>query len=359
MNACFAFRPRAPLQCITRSFKRFRYTLPEGSAIRRKKRCEPLFPQTSHNRGEQVAYIGAFRDGWRAQIQKDGIRISKTFKLKREAQAWAIAQESKKSLNRDQTLEKAVERYLDTVSKDKTNAVDWERRRFTSMMAYFGHSTAIADIDSDKVGQWRDMRLQTVLGSTVQREANLLRNLFTIACDEWRWIERNPFKGVRLPKTSAPRHQIWPWQLIKRVLRAPRTGKTREMQTAFHIALRTGMRLSEVLNAPANYDPKRQVVTIKTKTEIRAQIPIGRIADKLMHTTFTVSANEGSTLFSRLCRELLIDGLTFHDARGTALTHLSKKVDVLTLAKISRHKDLSLLSNVYYRATPESIAKRI
>ena len=47
------------------------------------------------------------------------------------------------------------------------------------------------------------------------------------------------------------------------------------------------------------------------------------------------------------------------DTRGTALTHLSKKVDVLTLAKISRHKDLSLLLNVYFRETADQIAARI
>ena len=74
---------------------------------------------------------------------------------------------------------------------------------------------------------------------------------------------------------------------------------------------------------------------------------------------FTVGPNEGSTLFSRLCRELLIEGLTFHDARATALTHLSRKVDVMTLAKISRHKDLSLLLNVYYRKSADDIARLI
>lgn len=55
----------------------------------------------------------------------------------------------------------------------------------------------------------------------------------------------------------------------------------------------------------------------------------------------------------------MIEGLTFHDARATALTHLARKVDALTLAKISRHKDLSLLSNVYYRETASQIAARI
>ena len=72
-----------------------------------------------------------------------------------------------------------------------------------------------------------------------------------------------------------------------------------------------------------------------------------------------MGANEGSVLFSKLCREVLIEGLTFHDSRATALTHLARKVDVLTLAKISRHKDLSLLNNVYYREKADQIAARI
>ena len=120
------------------------------------------------------------------------------------------------------------------------------------------------------------------------------------------------------------------------------------------------MRLAEVLQAPEHFDAVRRVVVIKTKTEARAQIPIGRIASKLLiRPAFVVGPNEGSTLFSKLCKELLIEGLTFHDTRGTALTHLSRKVDVMVLSRISRHKDLKILMAHYYRATPESIAARI
>lgn len=66
-----------------------------------------------------------------------------------------------------------------------------------------------------------------------------------------------------------------------------------------------------------------------------------------------------STLFAKLTGQLLIDGLTFHDARGTALTLLAKKVDCMTLAKISGHKDVSLLMSTYYRATPGEIALKL
>ena len=62
---------------------------------------------------------------------------------------------------------------------------------------------------------------------------------------------------------------------------------------------------------------------------------------------------------SRLCRELLIEGLTFHDARASALTWLSRRMDVLTLSRISRHRDLNILLASYYRERPEDISRRI
>lgn len=309
-----------------------------------------------------MAYIRKYKDKWRAEIERNGQRSSKVCDTKREAQAWALEQEATAKRARaggNKSFGDAVEKYKLDVSSKKDGEV-WEVRRLDVMREFFGANAGLLEIDTPQIADWRDTRLKTVSASTVVREANLLRNLFNLARREWKWIDHSPFDGVKLPKENAPRHQVWTWPLIKRVLRAPRVGKTKEMQDAFHIALRTGMRLAEVLAAPGNFDQKRQVVTIKTKTEARAQIPIGRIATKLLvRPAFLVGPNEGSTLFAKLCKELLIEGLTFHDTRGTALTHLSKKVDVLTLAKISRHKDLSLLSNVYYRATADQIAARI
>jgi len=309
-----------------------------------------------------MAYIRKYRDAWRAEIQRNGIRQSKVFSTKREAQAWALEQEATAKRARaggNKSFGDAVDRYQVDVSSTKAGA-KWELARLNVMREFFGADAGLLDIDSPHIAAWRDSRLKTVSASTVVREANLLRNLFNLARKEWKWIDHAPFDGVKLPKENPPRHQLWTWQLIKRVLRAPRTGKTAEMQAAFHIALRTGMRLQEVLAAPNNFDAKRRVVTIKTKTEARAQIPIGRIAARLLaRPAFTVGANEGSVLFSKLCRELLIKGLTFHDTRGTALTHLARKVDVMTLARISRHKDLKILMNHYYRETSDQIAARI
>ena len=309
-----------------------------------------------------MAYIHKHKDGWRAQVAKQGVRKSAVWTTKREATEWAAKVEAEiaaglvKQKTNTYTLGDAITRYIKEVTSQK-RGVRFEEMRLNAALLHFG-DVPLSEIDTPDLAKWRDKRLETVTGSTVVREANILRNLWNIARKEWKWVTHYPFDGLRLPKENQPRQAIWKWQQIKRVLRAPRTGKTREMQLAFHIALRSGMRLSEVLQSPQSLS--NGVVTLRSKTEDVARIPVGRIAQRLIkQASFTVDANEGSVLFSKLCRELLISGLTFHDARGSALTYLSRKVDVLTLARISRHKDLKILLNTYYRATPEEIASRI
>jgi integrase len=74
---------------------------------------------------------------------------------------------------------------------------------------------------------------------------------------------------------------------------------------------------------------------------------------------FSVSSASLDALFRKATTNLQINNLHFHDARADALTRFAKKVDVLTLAKISGHKDISILSNVYYRTTATEIAGKL
>lgn len=310
-------------------------------------------------------------DKIRAHVFRHGHRESKVFDKKREAVAWALRKEQELDAlkgSAGMTFGGAVAKYLKTVSKNKADP-EWERRRFEAFMAYFKPETRLVNITSKVVGDWRDWRLEgdedhkPVSGATVLREINLLRNLFSLARDEWECIPKSPFTGLRMPEDNDPRTQVWRWQQIKRVLRADRIGKTAEVIKAFRIALHTGLRLKEVLEG--RYDPARRVMVLggagnRTKGGTKAvEVPIPRRAAKLLPETFTVGPNEASALFSTLTDQLLLSGLTFHDSRATALTLLARRVDILTLARISRHKDLKLLANVYYRESAADISKRI
>jgi integrase len=315
----------------------------------------------------RMAYIRKFRSGWRAEVQKHGIRASFVADTKREAQAWALQKEQElESLKKSKglTFAGAADKYLRTVSRDKADgAAEWEARRFAEFTAHFGEHTHLAQIDSAAIGEWRDARLQEVSASTVLRQRSLLQHMFQIAADEWKAIQANPFRGVRFPQHNPPRHKVWTWQLIKRVLRAPnRNAREVEVIRAFHIALHTAMRLNEILGAELL---GKVAILERDKSSGKAsppvKVPLARKGAALFakYQPFTIRPDIASATFSDLTDELLIDGLTFHDSRASALTWLSRRMDVMTLARISRHKNLRTLMDTYYRETAEQIAERL
>lgn len=314
-----------------------------------------------------VAYIRKYRSGWRAEVQRHGVRITHTADTKREAQAWALQKEAELDAVRKSkgvSFGQAVTKYLTTVSRDKAEgAAAWEEKRFAEMAVFFGEATMLSQIDSARIGEWRDYRLATVSSSTVLRERSLLRNLFQIAEDEWKVLQVNPFKGVRFPNHLPPRHQLWTWRLIKRVLRAENVSeKEREAVRAFHIALHTAMRLSEVVAAVLVGNiailPRDKT---SGKNSAPVKVPLPRKGAELLakYPPFTLTAEQLSPIFSDLTDKLLIDGLTFHDSRASALTWLSRRYDVMTLARISRHRNLKTLMDTYYRESAEQIAARL
>jgi len=316
-----------------------------------------------------MAYIAKHKDKWRAQVAKMGVRKTAVFDTKREATEWSNRTEieiKEGILSKDlHTLQQAIDKYLETVSVRKRDAVLWEKKRFDAMIEHFG-DVPLGSITTDLIGDWRTERIKTVSGSTILRESGLYRNLFRVAKLEWKWIDSNPFEGVKLPQANAPRVQVWRWQQIKRVLRAGQRvgGKTLEVTQAFHIALRTGMRLKEAIEAPQGFDAGRRIITLKsTKTAKHGEsVPLTRHAYRVMMTMpkqFETAPERASMLFCHLLDNLLIKDLQFRDARATALTLMARRMDVLTLARISRHKDLKLLIGTYYRESVEDISRRL
>lgn len=315
-----------------------------------------------------MAYIRKWRGRWRAEVQRHGIRRTAVWPSRIEAKRWAekLEGEIEAGLIADgKSFREAVDRYVREVSAKKRGAKQ-EALRLHRAVPYF--SKPIAEITPADASAWRDARLATVSASSVLRESRALRHLFKIARQEWRWIAHDPFEGVSMPRHDPPRHQRWGWKEIRRVLRflgyrhgRPPVTKQQEVALAFMISLRTAMRASEVLQvSPATLSGS--VVTLRdTKTERRAQVPLTRRGAALCRLVkqWTIDSAMLDALFRKARDRCMVGDLRFHDARATALTHLARKVDVLTLSRISRHKDLKMLSTVYYRETAEEIAKRL
>lgn len=319
-----------------------------------------------------MASILPVAGGYRVQLTVKGQRDSKVCTSKREAQQWAAMRETEMrrgSVVGGKKLSQTFTRYLSEVSSKK-DGEKWERLRLDAALAYFG-DVRLDHIQQPQIAAWRDFRLngdadhRPVTGSTVQRERNLLRNVFTKARDEWKWMDHDPFKGVEMPKESEHRTAIWDWKRILAVLRflgyrqgyAPVTAY-QQVALAFMIGLHTSLRASEILRVNSEtMNAATRVIRVKTKTMKLAQIPITTRALKVCKlANFTIDAVNLDVLFRKARDGTQAGDLTFHDSRAFALTMLAKRMDLKKLARISMHKDINMLMR-YYRETPEQIAK--
>lgn len=327
-----------------------------------------------------MASILPYKDGrWRALVQVGERRASKVFRTQREAKAWAAALtlEMEKPEPSRRTVADLLTRYMQEVTPKKKGARP-ERLRIEALLRDHPHLTALrlADVRAPDIAAWRDARAAQVKPASVQRDMNWLRNAFTIGRLEWHWIEHNPFEGVRGPGLAVARDRRIAPSEVRAICRALhyRTGhapetKGQEVALVFLVALRTAMRAGEILSLGAGtLDLPRRVARVPHKMQYLTgrprEVPLLPKAVRLLRVVadrpqcFTVKSASLDTLFRKARDRIGIEGLHFHDSRAEALTRLARKVDVLTLAKISGHADIRQLMT-YYRETAEDIAARL
>jgi integrase len=332
-----------------------------------------------------MAYIRKVRGKWKVEIERAGVRTSKTFDLKATATAWAAREEAAildgaRGQFPRRTVAEALERYEREVSVDKRGRRA-EGLRFTAFQRDFSWLAAkvLHEVGTDDLNRWRDARLKVVSKGSVQRDINLLRNVWSIARDEWKWCGESPWKGLRMPGDNPPRDQLPTWREIRRIVRwlGYRTGrrpttKYQEVAWAFMVALRSAMRAGEVMGLEStSVDLVRRTARLGTHKMLEAEgvrvVPLTRGTVRLLGvlmagvtgSPWTIKAASLDALFRKGRDACLLKHLHFHDSRAMALTMLARRVDVMTLARVSGHRDLNLLLRTYYRESPEQIAARL
>lgn len=328
-----------------------------------------------------MAYIRKQGKKWRVEIERNGVRKSATRATKAEATAWAAKVEAdiinlKHGNFPQKTFAEAMRRYADEYSQNKKGS-KYEHLRLNLIERDYPNISQkiLYEITPDDMQNWVVERSKKVTNGTVQRELNLLSSVFMTASKVWGWCSGSPISNIKRPGDNPPRERrISPIE-VKKICRqlgyvtGHISNKSQEVALAFLISLRTGMRAGEIIDLNDScVNLKERVLTVKHKTQHitgkERQIPITRKAARLIKTLkeygyFTVSNASRDALFRKACKAQNIIDLHFHDARAEALTRLSRKVDVMTLAKISGHRDLKILQNTYYRETAADIAKRL
>lgn len=214
---------------------------------------------------------------------------------------------------------------------------------------------------------WRDARIQQVAPVSARRELIVLGAMFTHAIRELGWMSDNPMKRVQRPATSAPRRRGIPQPAIAAIvaqLQTMRVGP--QVALMLELSIETAMRLSEIAGLTWEHVAEKKVRLAETKNGEARDVPLSARAREIISLrrdldpvdVFTLSPHVVSKTFQRARDAAGWPDVHFHDARSEAITRLSKRLDVMQLARMIGHRDLRSLM-VYYAERAEDIADRL
>lgn len=302
---------------------------------------------------------------WQVKIRRKGFpAVSKTFDSKSRAEAWASQIESEMSrgvfMDRTEaqrnTLGDLLSRYVEQVSPQK-KGYEAERYRINALIQTQDICKfRIANLSSQEIAKWRDKRLESVSGSTVNREMNILSHVIETARKEWGVaLSENPIGLVRRPKHNAPRERRLTPGEQDRLLTHCDSGRSPFLRPVVELALETAMRQSELVRLEWRYIDlkKRAVHLLMTKNGESRGIPLSSHAVRVIEALPTtgdqrvfpnLTAESIKRSFIRACSRAQLEDLHFHDLRHEATSRMFEKgLNPLEVASITGHKTLQML----------------
>lgn len=307
-----------------------------------------------------MASIRKRSDSWIAEVCVDRKRRSKSFKTKKEAVAWSNEME-KTGILAHHTFGEALERYR-PISEEKAG-YQAELSRLRSLQNVKFLHTPLEYITPAMIAEYRDARLKEVAPVSVRREMIIMSALFKMAVREWGWIHESPIVTVTKPSTSKPRKRgIAQDEIDSIVVNLEKARVGEQVADMFRFSIETAMRLGEICAIRWKDVSEKTITLPKTKNGDVRHVPLSLAAREIIEkrrgidpdSVFTLSTHVASQTFMRRS----INGVHFHDARSEAITRLSKKLDVMQLARAIGHRDLKSLL-IYYAESADDIADRL
>lgn len=317
-------------------------------------------------------------DRWRARVRLKGCDESKEFTTKAAAQSWALELERDIRAGAEgglssRSLQDAFDRYLRDIAPGRAGS-RWEEIRLGALAASttcrLPMRKPVVEVTTAMLAAWRDQRLKEVSNGTVAREMTLLSGVFEHARREWQWIRLNPLRDVRKPKEPKARRRGVLTSEIEGVCTAlgfeqEVTTLSHQVAVAFLFAIETAMRAGEILALTHDCVHADFVHLKKSKNGDARDVALSKEAVRLLGLLpkggtkcFTVSSASLDALFRKARDRAGCPDLHFHDSRSEAITRLSKRLDVLELARMVGHRDPRSLM-FYYSKSASDIAKKL
>ena len=299
-----------------------------------------------------------------------------TFNRLTDAKKWVTVTEAaikegrhfKTTEAKKHTLGDLVDRYIKDVLPTKPKQAPAQRPQLERWKAEIGNY-ALADITPALIVECRDKLLTepTPRGeqrspATVVRYMAALSHAFTIAVNEWQWLEDSPMRKVKKPKESKGRVRWLDDDERVKLLAACKESSNVWLYPCVILALSSGMRQAELMGL------KWQDVNLKdgflvlheTKNGDRRRVPLSGLALSLLQEHAKVRRLDSQLLFpsnsnpqnpidlrkpwlGALKRADIID-FHWHDLRHSTASYLAMNgASLAEIAEILGHKTLQMV----------------
>lgn len=327
---------------------------------------------------------------WEARVRRNGLpTLSRSFHSKADARAWATVIESEMTrgvfIDRTEaeknTLGDLLGRYLTDVSSQKKGHGS-ERYRLISLQRDVIAKLKVASLSGKLMAEWRDKRLKSVSGSTVNRDLNLISHVLNVARKEWGIHIDNPVSMIRRPQENRARNrrlgageeekllaELSP--TVRSVNGTFETGGTHNpwMRPLVTLAIETAMRRGELLALRWSdvFLSDRYVRLHDTKNGELRDVPLSSRAYAVLEhlprhlsgKVFPTTEDAVKKAFARAVIRADLGDLHFHDLRHEATSRIAEKLDnVLELSAVTGHKTLSMLKR-YYHPRAKDLARKL
>lgn len=318
---------------------------------------------------------------WRVQLYAKGKRESASFHSKAEAALWALERtaELRGAKLPSRTLDDALARYGREKGPTNEAGQKWTQTKIRNLRATAMAKRPLADLTGPDIAQFRDERLSgprlkgkgSVAPSTVNRELNLLRSVLEAARRDWGWLKVNPMADVKRPKNPRARRRRITDAEIAAISAGlgykggPPIIPAHYVALAFQFAIETAMRGGEILRLQWAHVGALSVHLPKTKNGDARDVPLSSRAREILSLlprgdgpVFALTDARRGQLFAQGRKAAAIGNLHFHDSRAEAIFRLSKRLDVMELARMIGHRNLASLMH-YYETTADELAAKL
>jgi len=300
---------------------------------------------------------------------------SATFDRKTDAKKWAQDTESairdgrhfKTIEAKKHTFADMVDRYIKYVlplkpkmEMQQKTQLEWWKKQLGPYL--------LSDVTPAKIGECRDLLMhgktryeKKRAPATVNRYLAAISHCFTMALNEWGWVELNPVSRVK--KLQEPRGRVRFLSDGERVafLAACKDSYLPSLYPIVILAISTGMRQGEIfrLTWPDVDFKRKQLVIHETKNDERRVVPVVSEAHRALKEYRKVRKVDEDHIFPNEARsgvqairtawdaalsEAEITDFRFHDLRHCAASYLAMNGATLAeIAEVLGHKTLSMV----------------